>query len=276
MNRAPGPNDLWWSEHQANCGGSFVKIKEPEGYGVKKKKENDDTKAKPGILYFTKKITLYNVECTLFFIESKKQKIEAPSGARDIRGFLNNSSVPVPSTSKMITPSHPSSNPSHPSRSSHPNVKISSPGKEKKINEYFGTFYPSAKGKSVSGAVGMMKNKGSSTVTVKGPAFESTSPIESSGAKPTQGGVVSKPTPVTTFVPFTGQGRVLGGGSAKPKPEPQSQLPIIKAEATRKVEVVCLDDSRDDSPKEERVPCPVCQSYIALSLVNVHLDSCLQ
>ena len=38
MNRAPGPNDLWWKEHQRTCGGAFVKIKEPEGYGQKKSK----------------------------------------------------------------------------------------------------------------------------------------------------------------------------------------------------------------------------------------------
>ena len=31
MNRAPGPNDRWWAEHQSSCGGSFVKVKEPEG-----------------------------------------------------------------------------------------------------------------------------------------------------------------------------------------------------------------------------------------------------
>ncbi|XP_034937190.1 LOW QUALITY PROTEIN: sprT-like domain-containing protein Spartan [Chelonus insularis] len=30
MNRAPGPTDFWWSEHQANCGGKFIKIREPE------------------------------------------------------------------------------------------------------------------------------------------------------------------------------------------------------------------------------------------------------
>lgn len=35
MNRAPGPNDFWWSSHQAQCGGKFIKIKEP-------------TKSKPG------------------------------------------------------------------------------------------------------------------------------------------------------------------------------------------------------------------------------------
>ncbi|KAF6775570.1 hypothetical protein AHF37_04975 [Paragonimus kellicotti] len=36
MNRAPGPNDVWWAQHQATCFGTFVKIKEPE----KNKKSN--------------------------------------------------------------------------------------------------------------------------------------------------------------------------------------------------------------------------------------------
>lgn len=48
MNRAPGPNDMWWSAHQASCGGSYVKIKEPENYGVKKKKEVNENKELPG------------------------------------------------------------------------------------------------------------------------------------------------------------------------------------------------------------------------------------
>lgn len=37
MNRAPSPNDTWWVHHQAVCGGNFIKVKEPEGYGLKKK-----------------------------------------------------------------------------------------------------------------------------------------------------------------------------------------------------------------------------------------------
>ena len=37
MNRAPSSKDRWWAEHQRTCGGTFVKIKEPEGY---KSKEN--------------------------------------------------------------------------------------------------------------------------------------------------------------------------------------------------------------------------------------------
>ncbi|CAL1529399.1 unnamed protein product [Lymnaea stagnalis] len=38
MNRAPSPRDFWWAEHQATCGGTYTKVKEPEGYGQKKGK----------------------------------------------------------------------------------------------------------------------------------------------------------------------------------------------------------------------------------------------
>lgn len=30
MNRKPGPNDTWWKQHQETCGGTFVKIGEPD------------------------------------------------------------------------------------------------------------------------------------------------------------------------------------------------------------------------------------------------------
>ena len=42
-NRSPSRHDKWWEEHQRTCGGTFIKIKEPEGYSNKKKpkkKEN--------------------------------------------------------------------------------------------------------------------------------------------------------------------------------------------------------------------------------------------
>ncbi|XP_073832605.1 DNA-dependent metalloprotease SPRTN [Musca autumnalis] len=47
-NRAPGPNDQWWASHQEACGGTFMKIKEPEkkkkGKASTKEKENNTTK----------------------------------------------------------------------------------------------------------------------------------------------------------------------------------------------------------------------------------------
>ena len=37
INRAPSCNDTWWAEHQRTCGGTFKKVKEPEGYCAKGK-----------------------------------------------------------------------------------------------------------------------------------------------------------------------------------------------------------------------------------------------
>ena len=70
MNRAPGANDKWWASHQKRCGGSFVKIKEPEGFkprnGRKGKQElpsnqPDIKKFFPGL---GKRVGLPNCEAT--------------------------------------------------------------------------------------------------------------------------------------------------------------------------------------------------------------------
>ncbi|XP_028295311.1 DNA-dependent metalloprotease SPRTN isoform X2 [Gouania willdenowi] len=39
MNRAPSSLDPWWGDHQRSCGGTYTKVKEPEGYGQKGKKK---------------------------------------------------------------------------------------------------------------------------------------------------------------------------------------------------------------------------------------------
>ncbi|XP_055740858.1 DNA-dependent metalloprotease SPRTN-like [Salvelinus fontinalis] len=40
MNRAPSAQDTWWGDHLRSCGGTYTKVKEPEGYGKKGKKTN--------------------------------------------------------------------------------------------------------------------------------------------------------------------------------------------------------------------------------------------
>ncbi|XP_061756933.1 DNA-dependent metalloprotease SPRTN [Nerophis ophidion] len=39
MNRAPSSVDPWWGDHQRTCGGTYIKVKEPEGYGKNKSKK---------------------------------------------------------------------------------------------------------------------------------------------------------------------------------------------------------------------------------------------
>ncbi|XP_065160971.1 DNA-dependent metalloprotease dvc-1 isoform X1 [Atheta coriaria] len=54
-NRAPGPNDRWWAEHSRNCGGTFIKVKEPEKSTKKKEgKENTKPKTTPRVNNSTK------------------------------------------------------------------------------------------------------------------------------------------------------------------------------------------------------------------------------
>lgn len=46
MNRAPSSLDPWWEDHQRTCGGTYTKIKEPEGYGKKCKKTSKTSEKK--------------------------------------------------------------------------------------------------------------------------------------------------------------------------------------------------------------------------------------
>ncbi|XP_051849570.1 DNA-dependent metalloprotease SPRTN isoform X1 [Antechinus flavipes] len=41
MNRAPSPKDFWWAEHQRTCGGTYIKVKEPDGYSKTGKTKTD-------------------------------------------------------------------------------------------------------------------------------------------------------------------------------------------------------------------------------------------
>lgn len=45
-NRAPGPSDYWWNDHKRKCGGTFIKIKEPENFQAKQKSNGKSTAKK--------------------------------------------------------------------------------------------------------------------------------------------------------------------------------------------------------------------------------------
>lgn len=46
-NRAPGPSDRWFSQHQQTCGGKFIKVKEPEKQVKGKEKKNKAVEPSP-------------------------------------------------------------------------------------------------------------------------------------------------------------------------------------------------------------------------------------
>ncbi|KAM3861492.1 DNA-dependent metalloprotease SPRTN [Diretmus argenteus] len=74
MNRAPSAQDPWWGDHQRTCGGTYTKVKEPEGYGKKGKAGNSKDKSVP-----EKKKALGN---------GKPSSTTTGSGSQDIRHIL--------------------------------------------------------------------------------------------------------------------------------------------------------------------------------------------
>ncbi|CAK1540780.1 unnamed protein product [Leptosia nina] len=71
-NRVPGPKDFWWLDHQRKCGGTFVKIKEPEKNNKVKK---DEKKGNQGDI--TKYITNNN-DKTVIDMNKPVKKILKP------------------------------------------------------------------------------------------------------------------------------------------------------------------------------------------------------
>lgn len=55
VNRAPGPNDLWWASHRQSCSGTFEKIAAPEPKVIPKKPkvQKPDPKKQPSIRDWT-------------------------------------------------------------------------------------------------------------------------------------------------------------------------------------------------------------------------------
>jgi len=86
MNRAPGSYDRWWNDHGAKCGGTFIKIKEPENFGKKK----SQSKKRP--------LTAGKGQPDIKSFVGKMNKSEKPTTA-NIFGF-GGTSYAQPSTSK--------------------------------------------------------------------------------------------------------------------------------------------------------------------------------
>ncbi|CAN8003194.1 unnamed protein product [Ixodes hexagonus] len=75
MNRAPSERDPWWADHQRSCGGTFVKIKEPEG---KRKDQGGTQKQSPA---GAKKLKTGSADIRTLFqngSQAKKPGLEKP------------------------------------------------------------------------------------------------------------------------------------------------------------------------------------------------------
>ncbi|XP_034018414.1 sprT-like domain-containing protein Spartan [Thalassophryne amazonica] len=116
MNRAPSALDPWWEDHQRTCGGTYTKIKEPEGY--RKKGKTDGKKNKE----ISEKAAAGNENSSC---------ISTGSGFQDIRNIVpfSGKGFVLGRTSQASTCSTPSAKPLVPVMDVSSSSPISSPKK---------------------------------------------------------------------------------------------------------------------------------------------------
>ncbi|XP_039981076.1 DNA-dependent metalloprotease SPRTN [Xiphias gladius] len=157
MNRAPSSLDPWWEDHQRKCGGTYTKVKEPEGYGKKGKRDgkkhgkaSDMTASGNG----------------------KPSSTTAGSGSQDIRNI-----IPFSGKGFLLGGKPQSSTSSSPSRK--PPVAVVKPPPSSPISPPMKLFTPSSPAKTLASPVRSgPDNPGTSS------ALPSVRPAASTGQRP--------------------------------------------------------------------------------------------
>lgn len=238
MNRAPGPNDLWWKDHQSSCGGSFVKIKEPEGYGQKKKGEG-------------KKPSNAGVAASA-----------TAKGQRDIRSLFDKTNIKTGGS-----PSKSQKGKGHASvkgSSSKSVVGRGSPvkgggGGRGNIFGFGGTSFGSSDGSS-------LQTKGKTGSFVVNPGWKAKD--NSSPGHVLNGNTASIPTARTSIKSSENVRASVRDIWSKKFPPPGQQ------QQQQTVEVVNLASPPQGSLSSSTL-CPVCDKRVPKSTINSHLDECL-
>lgn len=110
MNRAPGPSDFWYEEHQRNCGGTFIKIREPTKDAAKERpsgSSKNSSKASPLADDKSKKITD-------FFPTTPNRKSTEPSSSNANPFGVRDRQVATMKDITGITTNHIPGGSSHP------------------------------------------------------------------------------------------------------------------------------------------------------------------
>ncbi|XP_049613477.1 DNA-dependent metalloprotease SPRTN isoform X2 [Syngnathus scovelli] len=294
MNRAPSAQDPWWGDHQRTCGGTYTKVKEPEGYGKKKEAKKD----------------------------TKVPAVEKPAGSRDIRdvmafsgkGFvlggtssssMMKSAGPASSTvSKPVTPSPPlgrvfptviaPATQGHkvPAKKSVANVrafvningspvKIQRPGRDNGVggtgergNVSIGDGNPGLSKREEPGGLKQMSvdtffNKSSNSFITKSPTPSTFNNSDTSMSSPKDlSGNTAANTPQWKKRPLDDPTGIFELFNKKMKVETID----LKGSPPKSSQATAAASS---SSLVVMVTCPVCQASVRESRINEHLDSCL-
>ncbi|KAK7071862.1 hypothetical protein SK128_003244 [Halocaridina rubra] len=296
MNRAPGPRDPWWQQHQQSCGGTYTKIREPEGYGEKKKKNGNARDQKGNT----------NTGDIRKFLG---KGLSLNGGSNSSRGIKSNAATRSDSSSlplKENIPGHKRT------KNSDALWNLSDAGKTKNVHGFGSTATGSVKPVNVNNAtrsnvhgfsgsspankkprkmptdsetkpargnwkgdanggagLAMRSGTGSKTVTIKGKITrqaDTKTEIPSSSSSST----------LPSVTPFQGQGYSLGGGCSNGVSKLLS-LPSSSAlsRSTKKTSESKPGRFLEESNKNEYAKCPVCNLKLPVEEMNSHLDECI-
>nr|XP_055164957.1 DNA-dependent metalloprotease SPRTN isoform X2 [Nyctereutes procyonoides] len=292
-NRAPSVHDYWWAEHQKTCGGTYIKIKEPENYSKKGKgktkvgkqptaAENKD-KSNRGetqlLIPFSGKgyvlgetsnspssgkfVTSYAINKTQDLLsQDHSAKALRPSSKIEVKFEQNGSSKKTPLVSPILTASHQNVLSNYFPRVSVANQKTfrnvnGSPTKSLTTGDITKNSISSGSHKRVTSSKISLRN------SLKAPESTSvTAPQDVSGPEeklPSKRPRLEDKTVSDNF--FIKKEQVQSGGN-DPK---WSSHPTAATQ-----------NSSSASSQNRMVDCPVCQNEVLESQINEHLDWCLE
>uniref|UniRef100_A0A668SA96 DNA-dependent metalloprotease SPRTN n=1 Tax=Oreochromis aureus TaxID=47969 RepID=A0A668SA96_OREAU len=272
MNRAPSSLDPWWEDHQRTCGGTYTKIKEPEGYG-KKGQKNSKTSEKKAT-GSGKDIIPFSGKGFILGGKSQDSTSSSPSPRPPLPVVKTPLSNPVPSPEKFFTPSSPPKS-------------LSSPVHSNKTNGISNTFTSPPVKRSVGNTTHFVNINGS---PVKMPKSQSSSS--------SQGGDKSKQSSIDDLFNSTSLRKsetkrdslTSPNDSAASKESIKAKSPAVLQRTTSATTTpsssaslqssaglhsVASSSSSSSSSFAVMVSCPVCQAKVQESKINEHLDSCL-
>ncbi|XP_022379402.1 sprT-like domain-containing protein Spartan [Enhydra lutris kenyoni] len=292
-NRAPSAHDYWWAEHQKTCGGTYIKIKEPENYSRKGRGKTKlgqpptpaENKDKPNrgetqlLIPFSGKgyvlgerssspssgkfVAPYTINKTQDLLgQDHSAKALRPSSKIEVKFEHNGSSKKTPLVSPVLTTSHQNVLSNY-----FPTVSVASqkafrsvsgsPTKSLTVGDIPKNSVSSGSQRRVTSSKISLRN------SLKAPESTSlTAPPDASGPEekfPSKRPRLEDKTVFDKF--FIKREQVQSGGNG---PEwwshPTAATPSPSSPAS------CL----------RMVDCPVCQNEVLESQINEHLDRCLE
>uniref|UniRef100_H3C7U5 DNA-dependent metalloprotease SPRTN n=2 Tax=Tetraodon nigroviridis TaxID=99883 RepID=H3C7U5_TETNG len=286
MNRAPSALDPWWEDHRSTCGGTYVKVKEPEGYGKKGRKDakkegkNVENKATGN----AKSAGLQDIRNIIPF-SGKGFVLGGNSQSSTSSPASHKPAAPVAVTSSsdlIFAPSSPQKAPASPTPSSldHRGTPLSVSGRKPPVK------------KSVGNSKAFVNVNGSPVKIPKPRSVGS----HKDGKKARQKSIEDS----FGFRKPSAEGSVAAGGPAEPAESQYFSHSSSNGGSSRKrtwdvhndsasifdffqkamssdpsLRVTPSDAAAATSTPALMVSCPVCQAKVQGSKINEHLDSCL-